>query len=177
MDLNRIKLTRKAVSIGYTNNGEELTLVSHDCPLPEFIKAVEALQPLAIQTLGLPKSYAGKKPEVGDKEAGLPLTVTGITIVTKGDARQVLITATKVLALTPSPLNLTVPLRYMDAPTEEGASSEPYGAKEVELLENVIQHAKDYINGKRAQGQLPLDADEPAFEQQEGEGLDFPKQK
>jgi hypothetical protein len=164
------------VRIEYTNEGEKLTLVSHDRPLPEFVQSVEALVPLVINTLGLPKTYAGKKPTEGDKEPGNPLTPTGITIVTKGDSRQVLITATKVLSATPSPLNLTVPLRYMDAPTEEGATSEPYSAKEVELLEDVIQHAKDYLTGKRAQGSLPLDDEPPGYEPQE-ETLDFPVKK
>lgn len=159
MDITKIKLTRTNVHIEYTNEGDTYKYDSKDKPLPSFYHAMEALVPLVITTLGLPKTYAGKKPKEGDKEPGLPLSPTGISIVTKGESRQVCITATKVISLCPSPFNITVPLRYMDAPTEEGSCSEPYNAKEAELLEDVIGEAKKYLKGERAQGQLPLETE------------------
>jgi hypothetical protein len=160
MDITKIKLSRTNVHIEYTNEGDTYKYDSKDKPLKSFYDSMEALLPLILITLGLPKTYAGKKPKAEDKEAGLPLTPTGLTIATKGDSRLVCITATKVLALTPSPFNITVPLRYLDAPTEEGSCSEPYSAKEVELVEDVIGEAKKYLKGERAQGQLPLETEE-----------------
>jgi hypothetical protein len=176
MDIKKVVVTRSAVKIEYhTKELGDASLDHNDKPLPSFYKAMAALAPLVIETLGLPKDYVGKEPKEGDKEPGLPLRVQGITIVTKGESRQVLITATKVLALTPSPLNLTVPLRYMDAPTKEGSTSEPYSKKHVALLEDVIEEAKKYIRGERAQGTLPLETPEQAAaEPQGGNELEFP---
>jgi hypothetical protein len=162
MDITKISLTRTNVHIEYTNEGDTYKYDSADKPLPSFYEAMKGLAPLVIETLGLPKNYVGEEPKEGDKTPGLPLRVQGITIVTKGDSRQVLITATKVLELTPSPFNITVPLRYMDPPTKEGATSEPYGKKHVALLEKVIEEARSYLNGNRAQGQLPLETEEQA---------------
>jgi hypothetical protein len=176
MEITKVKLTRTNVHIEYENEGDSYKYDSKDKPLPSFYEAMEALAPLAITTLGLPKSYVGKKPTEGDREPGLPLTVNGITIVTKGEARQVCIVATKVLGSCPSPFNITVPLRYMDQPDEEGSASEPYGPKEVALLEEVIAQAKGYLRGERAQGQLPLEETvQPPAEPEDGndEALPF----
>lgn len=159
MDITKIKLGRANVHVEYDNEGDTYKYDSKDKPLPSFYEAMEALTPLVISTLGLPKAYAGKKPTEGDKTPGLPLTVSGITIMTKGESRQVCIVAKKIVSACPTPFNITVPLRYMDAPTKEGSSSEPYGAKEVDLLEEVIAEAKKYLAGERAQGQLPLETD------------------
>jgi hypothetical protein len=48
----------------------------------------------------------------------------------------------------------------MDAPTKEGASSIPYSDKQVALLEEVIEEARKYLKGERAQGTLPLETEE-----------------
>jgi hypothetical protein len=161
MDITSIKLTRNNVHIEYTNEGDTYKYDSADKPLPSFYKAMEALPPLVIDTLQLPKSYIGKKPKADDSEPGYPLTVTGITIHTKGDSRLVCLVATKVID-TPSPFNITVPNRYMDAPTKEGASSIPYSDKQVALIEEVIEEARKYLKGERAQGTLPLETEEQA---------------
>jgi hypothetical protein len=162
MEIKKVQITRTAVHLEYENEGDTYKYESSDKPLPSFYNAVKALAPLVIETLDLPKSYVGREPQEGDKTPGLPLRVVGVTFVTKGESRQVLITATKVLALTPSPFNITVPLRYMDQPTKEGATSEPYGKKHVNLLEDVIEQAKAYLRGERAQGTLPLETEEQA---------------
>lgn len=167
MEIKKVQITRTAVHLEYENEGDIYKYESSDKPLPSFYNAVKALVPLVLETLDLPKSYAGKEPQEGDTNPGLPLRVVGVTFVTKGESRQVCITATKVLALTPSPFNITVPLRYMDQPTKEGATSEPYGKKHVNLLEDVIEQAKAYLRGERAQGTLPLETKEQAHAEPE----------
>jgi hypothetical protein len=174
MNITKIRIGRANVHLEYENEGDTYKYDSKDKPLPSFYAAVEALAPLIISTLGLPKTYIGKKPTEGDKEPGLPLTPTGITITEKGESRQVCIVATKVLALTPSPLNLATPLRYMDDPTEEGTSSTPFSTKERDVIEEVIAEAKKYLRGERAQGQLPLEEEAaPPAEPEGGEVLPF----
>ena len=157
MDITKIKLSRTNVHIEYDNEGDTYKYDSKDKPLPSLYHAFNDLAPLVISTLGLPKSYVGKVATEGDREPGLSLTVTGITIAMKGESRQVSITASKVLASCPTPFAILVPLRYIDNPTAEGTSSEPYTTAEVVLIEEVISEAKKYLNGKRAQGQLPLE--------------------
>lgn len=161
MDITNIKLSRTNVHIEHTNEGDTYKYDSPDKPLPSFYKAMDALVPLVLDTLQLPKSYAGKKPKAEDKEPGYPLTVSGFTIHMKGESRLVCIQASKVID-TPSPFNITVPNRYMDAPTKEGSSSIPYSDKHVALIEDVIEEAKKYLKGERAQGTLPLETEEEA---------------
>ena len=159
MDITNIKLTRANVHIEYTNEDDTYKYDSADKPLPSFYKAMEALVPVVLDTLMLPKAYAGKKPKADDKEPGYPLTVSGFTIHTKGESRLVTIMAMKVVD-TPSPFNISVPNRYMDPPTKEGSSSIPYSDKHVALIEEVIEEAKKYLKGERAQGTLPLETEE-----------------
>jgi hypothetical protein len=157
MDITKIKLSRTNVHIEYDNEGDTYKYDSKDKPLPSFYHSLDDLAPLVISTLGLPKTYVGKKATEGEREPGLPLTVTGITITMKGESRQVAIGASKVLSACPTPFVILVPLRYIDDPTAEGTSSEPYTTAEVVLIEEVIFEAKKYLTGKRAQGQLPLE--------------------
>jgi hypothetical protein len=175
MDISKIRLGRANVHVEYTNEGDTYQYDSKDKPLPSFYAAMESLAPLVIATLGLPKTYIGKKPTEGDKVPGLPLTVVGISIATKGEARQVCIIATKVVSTCPSPFNITTPLRYMDRPDKEGSASEPYEPKQVELLEEVISEAKRYLNGERAQGTLPLEQTvQPPAEPEDGNQESLP---
>lgn len=175
MEITKIRVTRTNVHVEYLNEGDSYKYDSKDKPLPSFYQAIAALAPVIVSTLGLPKSYVGKKPTEGDKEPGLPLNPSGLTITTKGESRMVTLSGSKVVASSPSPFNIATPLRYMDPPTEEGACSEPYGAKDCAIIETVIAEARKYLQGERAQGQLPLEEEvaEPS-EPTEGDTLPFP---
>jgi hypothetical protein len=83
MNITKIRIGRANVHLEYENEGDTYKYDSKDKPLSSFYAAIEALAPLIISTLGLPKTYIGKKPTEGDKEPGLPLTPTGITITEK----------------------------------------------------------------------------------------------
>jgi hypothetical protein len=160
MEITAVKVSRTNVHIGYhTKELGDATLDHDEKPLPSLYKAMEALIPLVLETLMLPKSYAGKKPAEGDTEAGYPIRITGVIISMKGNSRLAMITAVKVID-TPAPFNMTVPARYMDPPTKEGATSVPYSDKHVALIEDVIEEAKRYLKGERAQGNLPLETEE-----------------
>jgi hypothetical protein len=175
MEITKVRISRNNVHLEYNNEGDTYKYDSKDKPLPSFYKAVDALAPVICSTLGLPKSYVGKKPTEGDTEPGLPLRPTGLTITTKGESRMVTLVGQKTVSTSPSPFNIATPLRYMDAPTEEGACSEPYGTKDCAIIEEVIEEARKYLRGERAQGQLPLE-EEPAqpSEPSDGNTLEFP---
>jgi len=160
MPIKSVKVSRTSVGIGYhTKELGDATLDHDDKPLPSLYKAMDALIPLVLETLQLPKSYAGKKPTEGDKEPGFPLRITGLYITVKGESRLAMITAVKTID-TPAPFNITVPARYMDPPTKEGAVSVPYSDKHIALIEEVLEEAEKYLRGERAQGTLPLESEE-----------------
>lgn len=173
MDITRVRLTKKSVAISYRNNNEEITIQSKDNPRPEFIKAVEALVPLIIETLELPKEYAGRK-QIGGDEAWKLLTSTGLTVSYKGESRQVCLVGKKDLDNCNSPFNIVTPNRMLDDPTEEGAVSTQFTTKQQAVIENVLDEAKEYVRGNRAQGQLGL-SDEPEDVYSGEEELEIPE--
>ena len=165
MNIQKVRLKRRAVEISYESNGEQHNITSRDMPLPSFVKSVENLTSLVLDVLHLPTDYQkGLKP-------------TGITLTEKQETHLVTITATKELTDCNSPFNIATPLRFLSVPQEEGSYSPPLTEKQVALVDAVIREAKDYVKGNRAQGQLPLDAEDDMTDeddQAEDEGDDLP---
>jgi hypothetical protein len=111
------------------------------------------------EILHLPKSYLGSESK---EEAGKtlnPLTVSGITITDKQEVRLVTIVAKKDLPDAHSPFNIATPLRFLEHPEEEGSYSPALTDKQGALIEELIEEAKRYVKGERAQGSLPLEDD------------------
>ena len=149
-----------------TPEGEQ-SLSCRDVPLPSFITAVENLAPVVLEILHLPSDYIhGLKP-------------TGVTVSNKQEVDLVTIVATKELTDCNSPFNISTPLRFLECPKEEGSYSPPLNDKQVAAVEQVLLEAKGYVQGHRAQGQLPLDVSpDTAGESEAGdEGLDFREDK
>ncbi len=155
MNIHKIRLTRRHVVIDWETPEGTFGLKLKDNPLPEFRKAVEDLSSLVLEILHLPTDY------------GAGLIPTGITITDKQDSQLVTIVAKKELTDCNSPFNIATPLRFLDLPKEEGSYSPPLNAKQVALVEAVINEAKRYVKGERAQGQLPLDDMDAADEEAE----------
>jgi hypothetical protein len=172
MGIRSVRIKRRAVVISYENEGETHDISSRDNPLPAFTKAVEALASLVLDVLHLPTEYQhGLKP-------------TGLTVTGKQGTQLVTVIAQKELTDCNSPFNITTPLRFLSVPEEEGSYSPPLSTKQVALVDAVISEAKKYINGDRAQGQLPLEPDADGFEEEtaedapepaKGDVLDFAK--
>lgn len=169
MKITSVRLNRTKVSIQYENDGDTLTVESHDRPLPSFFDAVKALGPIVLEVLHLPASYAGK-PNPKDLATTLhPLKPTGLTIAEKQETRLVCLTASKELPDSHSPFNISTPLRFLEHPQEEGSYSPALTAEQVKAVECVIEEAKAYVQGKRAQGQLPLETPEDAQQEESAE--------
>jgi len=157
----KVRRTRKHVVIHYRNGEEDHQTRSRDNPLPAFDAAVSALVPLVCTLLHLPQEYA------------MNMKATGLTISDGSGNEMVTIVAQKSLDDANGPFNIATPLRLMDLPTEEGAYSPPLSEAQAGLVDEVIEQAKAYNLGNRAQGQIPLengedeesddpDADKPA---------------
>lgn len=151
----KVRRTRKHVAISYRNGDEEHNLKSRDKPLPAFDRAIEALGPLVCSLLHLPAGYVeGMRP-------------VGVTITDANGNEQVCIVAAKSLDDANGPFNIATPLRLMDLPEAEGSYSPPLAAAQVGLIDEVVEQAKAYILGDRAQGQIEFEDDK-----EDGEGDD-----
>lgn len=157
-----VKRTRRFIFIAYDKGDEVLTVRSNENPLPAFIQALEALGPLVGIICHLPKEYTA-----------VNLRVQAVTLDTQGGARTVSITAQKSLDDAGKALKLVTPPRLLEHPTEEGSYTPPLEKDALGLVEELIEQAKEYVKGNRAQGTIPLD-DEDDGEEDGDEGGDLP---
>lgn len=147
MYVQKVRLTRSKVAVEYkTPTGESHSLECSDAPLPSFVAAIHALAALILDVLHLPSDY------------GEHLTPTGLTLTDKQEAKLVTITGKKDLPDAHAPFNIATPLRFLAHPETEGSYSPPLTDDQVALVEEVLEEAKKYVKGERAQGQLPLDS-------------------
>lgn len=147
----KVRRTRKHVVIEYRNGDEDHKLKSRDNPLPAFDNAIAALAPLVCQLIKVPATYVEN------------MRAVGITITDGSGNEQVMVIAAKSLDDAQGPFNIATPLRLMDLPEAEGSYTPPLGADQVALIDEVVEQAKAYILGNRAQGQIEFkkdDADE-----------------
>lgn len=152
----KVRRSRKAITIHWKNGDDLHDITSRDNPLPAFLKSLDALPPLVCQIVALPEAYTEN------------MRVNGLTF-TDGENEQVTIVAAKSLSDANGPFNIATPLRFMDLPEKEGSYSPALTEKQVALIDEVVEQAKAYVLGKRAQGQLALDETQ-AEEGEEGEG-------
>jgi hypothetical protein len=160
----KVRRTRKAISIHYRNGDEDHELTSRDNPLPAFLKAIDALPPLVCELLHLPATY------VSDMKA------SGLTISDGSGNEQVTIVAQKSLPDSNGPFNIATPLRLMDLPEAEGSYSPPLTDKQVALVDEVIEQAKAYVLGERAQGQIKFEGQDDEEDGEAKETKEDPKQ-
>jgi hypothetical protein len=160
----KVRRTRKAISIHYRNGDEDHELTSRDNPLPAFLKAVDALPPLVCELLHLPAGYVEN------------MKASGLTISDGSGNEQVTIVAQKSLNDANGPFNIATPLRLMDLPEAEGSYSPPLTDKQVALVDEVIEQAKAYVLGERAQGQITFDGEDDDEEESGAGEKGDPKQ-
>lgn len=134
---------------------DSFSMTSAEQPVPNFLMALDNLIPHVEEMCELPD---------GDHQIH-PYNVRGISFsyVGEKDTMGATITATRTLNRSNSPLILNSPHKI----------SEPYadGADDTQLMtadclidiQQVIERAKDYLNGERAQTDL-FTEDEPEFE-------------
>lgn len=144
----KVRRTRKHVAIEYRNGDEDHKLKSRDKPLPAFDNAIAALAPLVCELLHLPKTYVEN------------MRAVGVTITDGSGNEQVMLIASKSLDDAQGPFNIATPLRLMDLPEAEGSYTPPLGANQVALIDEVVEQAKQYILGNRAQGQIEFEKED-----------------
>ena len=151
MNITKVKYDGSKVRIEYTvdrkdgGESDEYSVVSGDKPLPSFTDALQALSMAVADICEL------------NREASSCIDVRGVTFTWKSDIMWACITGLKSLKTTNSPLVLNTPhlpeSAYSGNP-DDGSPCLPRAA--AQLLYSVLEEAKRYLNGDRAQATLPL---------------------
>lgn len=141
--IKTVKRTRKRLAVSWHNGTEDRSVNSTENALPEFQTSLDALAPLVCEICAWPAEYA------------LNLRILGVKMGEQGEADTVSILAQKSLVDAGKALNIATPPRLLAHPTEPGSFTPPLTDAQAELVWALIEAAKDYAKGNRAQGELP----------------------
>lgn len=144
IEVRSIRVKRASIACEWTQGDDDYKVTFHDNPLPSLYKALDGLKPHVVSLAELPAK---------DEEK---LSVTGITVSTKGEAVQATITAKKPLKRNKRVLNIATPILPMYE-NEENKEADHMSDDEAAAVEKLIKEAKKYIAGDRAQGKLALE--------------------
>lgn len=166
--IQKVKRTRKKLYVSWHNGSEDRSVNSTENALPEFQPALEALRSLVCEICAWPASYAEN------------LRIMGVVMGSQGEADTVSILAQKSLVDAGKALNIATPPRLLAHPSEPGSYTPPLTNAQAELVWAVVEAAKDYAKGNRAQGELPgiggveeLDEECDTDEENDNEPLPF----
>jgi hypothetical protein len=169
IDIKEVKRTRRFIRIHYKQGDEDFRIRSNDNPLPAFNLSLDALNPLVCSIVEVAPNW------------NTNLKVTGISVGEMRDVKTVSVNVQKSLTLSGKVLELSTPAALLSTPKTEGAITEPLTAEQAELVAEVIEQAKRYVKGDRAQGTLDLEGDDdddddstPDATPPKGEELPFP---
>lgn len=146
--------TRKTIEIAWKQGDASFDLSERDNPLPGFNAAMDALAPIAATICHLPAKYAEKG-----------LRVVGFKMGEQSGADTVSLNCRKDIDDAAKEFAFTTPERLLMHPTTPGKYTPPLDTGDAELVAEAVEHAKKYVRGERAQGQI-------AFEDEDGEGDD-----
>jgi hypothetical protein len=153
--ITTINRTRKSIRIGWTQGDASFDLDETDNPLPAFNLALTALDPLVSVICHLPPAYSKTD-----------IRINGLIIGSKGGADTVVLDVRKGLDYSAKEWKFKTPERLLAQPEEEGTYSPPLKEEEAALVFEMIEQAKAYVRGERAQGVLPIlndgEEDDPA---------------
>lgn len=141
--IKTVKRTRKRLAVSWHNGTEDRSVNSTENSLPEFQQALDALAPLVCEICAWSADYA------------LNLRIIGVKMGEQGEADTVSILAQKSLVDAGKALNIATPPRLLSHPSEPGSYTPPLTDAQAELVWALIEAAKDYAKGNRAQGELP----------------------
>lgn len=160
LEITSVFRTRKTIRLAWNQGEASFDLEETENPLPSFLKALEALTPLVATICHFPAKYAETD-----------CRVCGLIIGSKGGADTIVLDVRKGLDDAAKEFKFKTPERLLKHPEEEGTYTPPLTDEEAALVYTMIEEAKQYIRGERAQGVLPV-----LGETEEGEDADDPDQ-
>ena len=146
--IQKVTKTRRFIQITYLHGDEKLTVKSNENPLPSLGHAFDALEPLVCHIMQLEGTYCES------------LSIIGASFGMLRDARTISIHAKKSLVQSTKLMKLDTPPVLLDQPKTEGVVTPPLDTMQVMLADTLVEEAKKYIRGERAQGILTMDEDE-----------------
>lgn len=162
IDIVSVKRTRKRIEINWTQGDHKFGLKEPDNPLPSFTIALDALAPLVATVCHFPADYTKTN-----------IRVVGVVMGEQGGTETVSIVARKGLDDASKEFVITTPARLLAHPEEPGSYTPPLTNAEAAAVYEVLEQAKLYIRGERAQGQIEFDGEDDEDET-EGEAASEP---
>lgn len=150
--------TRRTIRIAWDQGDSSFDLEETENPLPSFLKALDALAPLVSVICHFPASYSETN-----------CRVCGLKIGSKGGADTISLDVRKGLDDAAKEFKFKTPERLLAHPSEEGTYTPPLKDDQAALVYSMIEEAKAYIRGDRAQGVLPVLGDTEEGEEAEDE--------
>lgn len=157
IEIASIKRTRKRIEIDYARGEGKFQLKERDNPRTSFIQAFDALAPLVATICHFPADYTAEN-----------CRVTGAILGTQGGMTTVALLVRKGIDDASKEFAFKTPARLMGHPTQEGSYTPPLSVDDAELVHQLVEEAKLYIEGERAQGQIEFEGDD-GEEGEEGE--------
>jgi len=165
IQIKSVKRGRKSIEIAWTQVDSGFKLNERDNPLPSFGAALDALVPVVIAVLHLPRDW----------ESADALSIVGFTIGEQSGATTISIKASVNLSDAAKLFTFTTPPRLLAHPVTPGVYTPPLEMGHVTRVEEAIEQARLYIIGERAQGQIELpEGDDEDSEAEDDGGEQLP---
>ncbi len=158
-----VKRTRKKIMIRWQQGDSIFNLDEPDNPLPEFNAAFDALP-----------SVVGTICHLGSEYCEKGMRCVKMDVGEKGGTNTVALHVRKDIDDAAKEFSFKTPERLLAHPTEPGKYTPPLPPSDAALVEDMIEQAKQYVWGNRAQGVLGLEDEADEDEDGDGEG-DEPK--
>jgi hypothetical protein len=158
-----VKRGRRNVVIHYEQGDAKFVIDERDNPLPAFYQAFDALPEVVSTICHLGRNYAAKGLRVVQVDCGQ-----------KGGAPTVALHARKDIDDAAKEFAFKTPERLLAQPTQEGKYTPPLPKTDIELVEEVIEQAKQYVFGNRAQGQIVFEGDDGEDEEEDDGNATLP---
>jgi len=120
------------------------------------------------------KSKAGTICHLGANYVKSGLRVVKLDVGEKGGAPTVALHCRKDIDDAAKEFAFKTPERLLAHPTQEGKYTPPLPKDDVALVEEMIEQAKQYVFGNRAQGEIQFDGDEDEDDGDGKEGEELP---
>lgn len=139
----KIKRTRRKIILSYSKGEETHNVGNTENALPAFDLSMAELTLVALSIAKLSKDLATNA------------RATELRLQEKAGADQASITLHIALPDASGPLVIVTPFRYLQNPSEEGTYTPCLPEADAAKIMDVVENARDYAIGKRAQGVLP----------------------
>lgn len=164
IEIVSVKRGRRNVVIHWRKGDADFQLDERDNPLPAFYTAFDALAPVVGTICHLGANYV---------KSGL--RVVKMDMGEKGGTPTVALHVRKDIDDAAKEFAFKTPERLLAHPTQEGKYTPPLPKGDAGLVEEMIEQAKQYVLGNRAQGEIAFESDDEdeGDEDKTGEELAF----